>query len=139
MIPDSAVLSTLLRGAKTIAVVGLSPNPRRPSHAVAAYLQEAGYRIVPVRPGGAVVLGEPSYPDLVTAAKEAGPFDVVDIFRRSDALPGMLDQLLEVKPRLVWMQVGVRDEAVAARLEQAGITVVMDRCLMVEHPWLVSR
>lgn len=139
MIPDSAVLGTLLRGAKTIAVVGLSPNPRRPSHAVAAYLQEAGYRIVPVRPGGAVVLGEASYPDLASAAKAAGPFDVVNIFRRPDALPELLQPLLDVAPKLVWMQVGVRDDAVAARLEAAGITVVMDRCLMVEHPWLVSR
>lgn len=139
MIPDAATLGVLLRGAKTIAVVGLSPNPRRPSHAVAAYLQEAGYRIVPVRPGGAVVLGQPSYPDLAAAQAAAGPLDVIDIFRRVDAIAGMTESLLAAKPRLVWMQVGVQDEATAARLEAAGITVVMDRCLMVEHPWLVTQ
>lgn len=139
MIPDAASLGALLRGARTIAVVGLSPNPRRPSHAVAAYLQDAGFRIVPVRPGGATILGELAYPDLDSAAAATGPLDVIDIFRRSDALPALTTSLIAVGPRLVWMQVGVRDEAVAAALEAAGITVVMDRCLMVEHPWLVSQ
>lgn len=138
MIPDSAQLGALLRSARTIAVIGLSPNPRRPSNAVASYLQEAGYRIIPVRPGGAVILGEPAYPDLAAAVNGAGPLDVINIFRRSDAVAELVEPILAAQPKLVWMQVGVRDEAVAARLEQAGITVVMDRCLMVEHPWLVS-
>jgi uncharacterized protein len=139
MIPDAATLGTLLRGARTIAVIGLSPNPRRPSHAVAGYLQAAGFRIVPVRPGGATILGEPSYPDLASAAAAAGPIDVVNVFRRSDALPELLPALLAAQPRLVWMQVGVRDDAVARQLEAAGIAVVMDRCLMVEHPWLTGQ
>lgn len=139
MIPDAATLGALLRGARTIAVIGLSPNPRRPSHAVAAYLQDAGYRIIPVRPGVTSVLGETSYPDLGSAMAAEGTPDIVDIFRRSDALPELAPALLAANPRLVWMQVGVRDEAVAAQLEAAGITVVMDRCLMVEHPWLVSQ
>lgn len=139
MIPDATTLGALLRDARTIAVVGLSPNPRRPSHTVAAYLQEAGYRIVPVRPGGAVILGEPSYPDLAAARAGAGPLDVIDVFRRSDAIATMGDAMLAADPRLVWMQVGVQDDATAGRLEAAGITVVMDRCLMVEHPWLVSQ
>lgn len=139
MIPAAATLGALLRGARTIAVIGLSPNPRRPSHAVAAYLQEAGYRIVPVRPGVPSVLGATSYPDLASAVTAEGPIDVIDIFRRSDALPELAPALLAAKPKLVWMQVGVRDDAVAAELEAAGITVVMDRCLMVELPWLVSQ
>ena len=139
MIPDAATLGALLRGARTIAVIGLSPNPRRPSHAVAGYLQDAGFRIVPVRPGGATILGEPCYPDLASAVAAAGPIDVIDIFRRSDALPELAPALLAARPRLVWMQVGVRDAAVAAQLEAAGIPVVMDRCLMVEYPWLVSQ
>lgn len=139
MIPDAATLGALLRGARTIAVVGLSPNPRRPSHAVAAYLQDAGYRIVPVRPGVTTVLGATSYPDLAAAVAAEGSPEVIDIFRRSDALPELLPALLAAKPKLVWMQVGVRDDAVAAQLEAAGITVVMDRCLMVELPWLVSQ
>ncbi len=139
MIPDAATLGAELRSARTIAVVGLSPNPRRPSHVVAAYLQEAGYRIVPVRPGGAVILGEPSYPDLAAAQAGAGPLDVIDIFRRSAAVPELGEAILAIRPQLVWMQVGVRDAPTAARLEAAGMTVVMDRCLMVEHPWLVSQ
>ncbi len=139
MIPDAATLGSLLRGARSIAVIGLSPNPRRPSHAVAGYLQDAGFRIVPVRPEGTTILGEPSYPDLASAVAAVGPVDVVNIFRRSEALPELLPALLAAQPRLVWMQVGVRDDAVASQLEAAGIAVVMDRCLMVEHPWLVSQ
>ena len=138
MTEDRARLGPLLRAARTIAVVGLSPNPSRPSHHVATYLQRAGYRIVPVRPGVEEVLGERAYPDLLTAARAAGPLDVVNIFRRSEHVPALGAALLAVRPRLVWMQVGVRDDATAARLEAAGIPVVMDRCLMVDHPWLTS-
>jgi predicted CoA-binding protein len=138
MTDDRARLGPLLREARTIAVVGLSPNPSRPSHEVAAYLQEAGYRIVPVRPGVTSVLGERAFPSLAAAACEAGPLDVVNIFRRSEHLPALAEALLAIRPRLVWMQVGVRDEPTAARLEAAGIPVVMDRCLMVDHPWLTS-
>ncbi|MEO8636028.1 MAG: CoA-binding protein [Gemmatimonadales bacterium] len=133
-----AALGAILRASRTIAVVGLSPNPDRPSHEVARYLREAGYRIVPVRPGVTMVLGEPCFPDLVTAAAAAGPLDIVNVFRRSEAIPDLRDALLVVRPRLVWLQVGIREDAVAAELEAAGIPVVMDRCLMVDHPWLVS-
>jgi uncharacterized protein len=137
--PDErTTLGPLLHESRTIAVVGLSPRPDRPSHAVAAYLQRAGYRILPVRPGGATILGEPSYPDLRTAAAAGIPIDIVNIFRRSDAVPSLVEDLLVVRPRLVWMQVGVVHEGVRARLESAGIPVVMDRCLMVDHPWLTS-
>ena len=135
---ERAVLGGILRSASTIAVVGMSPRPSRPSHYVAEYLQRAGYRVVPVRPGVDSILGETAYPDLQTAAKAAGPIDVVDVFRRSEAIPELATDLLAVRPRLVWMQVGVRHEETAARLEAAGITVVMDRCLMVDHPWLTG-
>jgi len=135
---ERAVLGGILRSASTIAVVGMSPRPSRPSHYVAEYLQRAGYRVVPVRPGVDSILGETAYPDLQTAAKAAGPIDVVDVFRRSEAIPELAADLLAVRPRLVWMQVGVRHEETAARLEAAGITVVMDRCLMVDHPWLTG-
>ncbi len=137
MSDERTTLGPLLRESRTIAVVGLSPRPERPSHGVAAYLQDAGYRIVPVRPGGLVILGEPSYPDLRSAAA-AVPIDIVDIFRRSEAVPSLLEELLAIRPRLVWMQVGVVHEGVRDRLESAGIPVVMDRCLMVDHPWLTS-
>jgi predicted CoA-binding protein len=136
--PDRAALGPILRGARTIAVVGLSPDPARPSHGVAAWLQQAGYRIVPVRPGVERILGEPAWPDLRAAQAGAGPIDVVDVFRRVEAIPALVPDLLAVRPRLVWLQVGIRDAASAARLEAAGIPVVMDRCLMVDHPWLVS-
>ena len=138
MTPTPAVLGAILRASRTIAVVGLSRNPARPSREVAQYLQEAGYTIVPVRPGGERIMGEPCHPDLTTAAAVAGPLDIVNVFRRSAAIVGLRDALLAVRPRLVWLQVGVRDDAVAAELEAAGIPVVMDRCLMVDHPWLVS-
>ncbi len=117
-------------------MVGLSRKPHRPSHAVAGYLQRAGYKIVPVHPAGGVTLGEPVHPDLRTAAAVAGPIDIVNIFRRSEHIPALLDQLLEVRPQLVWMQQGIRHEEVAQRLEAAGIAVVMDRCLAVDHQFL---
>jgi len=132
-------MAAILSEATTIAVVGLSPNPARPSHDVARYLQEAGYRVIPVRPGGEHILGEAAYPNLRSAFEAAGPIDVVNVFRRSDHVPDLLPDLLAIHPRLVWMQVGVVHTATAAALEQAGIPVVMDRCLMVEHSSLVAR
>lgn len=136
MRPDRAELGELIRTARTIAVVGLSRKPERPSHGVAAYLQRAGYRIVPVNPAGGVTLGEPVHPDLRAAAAASGPIDIVNIFRRSEHIPALLDALLDVRPRLVWMQQGIRHDEVARRLESAGITVVMDRCLAVDHQFL---
>jgi len=134
--PDRARLGELVGNARRIAVVGLSRKPDRPSHAVAAYLQGAGYTIIPVNPAGGVTLGEPVYPDLRSAGAAAGPIDIVNIFRRSEYIPALLEQLLEVRPQLVWMQVGVRHAEVARKLEEAGIAVVMDRCLAVDHQFL---
>jgi len=136
--PDRATLSRLLREARTIAVVGLSPNPARPSHEVASYLQDAGYHIVPVRPAVESVLGERAYPDLASAARAVGTIDIVNVFRRSEFVAALADPLLAIRPSLVWLQVGVRDAETARRLTEAGIPVVMDRCLMAEHPSLVS-
>ena len=136
MPPDRARLAQLMKGARRIAVVGLSRKPDRPSHGVAAYLQHAGYTIIPVHPAGGVTLGQRVYPDLRSAAAEAGPIDIVNIFRRSEHIPALLDQLLEVRPQLVWMQMGIRHAEVARQLEAAGIAVVMDRCLAVDHQFL---
>jgi uncharacterized protein len=133
--PDPRRLTELVRGARRIAVVGLSRKPERPSHRVAAYLQRAGYTIVPVNPAGGVTLGEPVQPDLRSAAV-SGPIDIVNIFRRSEHVPALLDQLLEVRAPLVWMQQGIRHDEVARQLESAGIAVVMDRCLAVDHQFL---
>ncbi len=132
MEPGDDEIRRLLRASRRIAVVGLSPRPHRASHGVAAYLQRAGYTIVPVHPAGGVTLGEPVYPDL-RSAEAAGPIDVVDIFRRSEFVPALLADLLAVRPRLVWMQVGVIHEDTARRLEAEGVPVVMDRCLSVYH------
>ena len=132
MPPDRSRLSQILRNARRIAVVGLSRKPERPSHGVAAYLQQAGYTIIPVHPVGGITLGEPVHPDLRSAAS-TGPIDIVNIFRRSEHVPALLDAILDVKPVLVWMQVGVRNDDVARNLEAAGIAVVMDRCLAVDH------
>jgi uncharacterized protein len=133
--PDRARLAELLRESRRIAVVGLSRKPGRPSHSVAAYLQRAGYKIIPVHPVGGVTLGERVHPDLRSAAA-TGPIDIVNIFRRSEHIPALLDALLEVHPRLVWMQQGVRHDDVARRLEAAGIEVIMDRCLAVDHQFM---
>jgi len=133
--PNRTRLAELLRTARRIAVVGLSRKPDRPSHTVAAYLQRAGYTIIPVHPAPGITLGEPVHPDL-RSARAAGPIDIVNVFRRSEHVPALLDALLEVQPALVWMQVGVRHDEVARRLEAAGIAVVMDRCLAVDHQFL---
>ena len=130
-------LAALLREVRRIAVVGLSPNPARPSHGVSAYMQREGYVIIPVRPGVTTVLGEQAYPDL-RAAAASGPIDVVNVFRRSETVPELVNDCILLHPRLVWLQVGVRHEGAAQRLEAAGIPVVMDRCLMVEHAHLVG-
>ena len=137
MPPDRSRVADILRSSRRIAVVGLSPKPTRPSHGVARYLQRAGYTIIPVRPTEREILGEPVQPDL-RAAAATGPIDIVDIFRRSEFVPALLDDLFAVRPRLVWMQVGIRDDATARRLEASGIPVVMDRCLAVDHHSLGS-
>jgi predicted CoA-binding protein len=134
----SPEVAALVRGARRIAVVGLSDDPFRPSHSVAEYLQRSGHTIVGVHPAGTDVLGVKRYPDLRTADREEGPFDIVDIFRRSDAIPALLPDLLAIRPKLVWMQLGVEHAATAAALEAAGLTVVQDRCLAVEHKALLS-
>ncbi len=135
MPPDRSRLAEILRAARRVAVVGLSRKPERPSHGVAAYLQHAGYTIIPVHPVPGVTLGERVYPDLRSAAA-AGPIDIINIFRRSEHVPALLDAMLEVKPALVWMQQGIRHDGVARSLEAAGIAVVMDRCLAVDHQFL---
>ena len=125
-------LRAVLAEAKTIAVVGLSPDPERPSNRVAAYLSKAGYQIVPVNPRHETLFGTTSYPDLTTAARSER-IDIVDVFRRSELAGPIVDEAIRVKPRLIWLQVGVLDAEACARAEAAGIPCVMDRCLMVDH------
>jgi predicted CoA-binding protein len=125
-------ITTILRTSRRIAVVGLSRKPHRASHSVSAYMQRQGYEVVPVHPAGGVTLGEQVHPDLRSAAR-TGAIDIVNVFRRSEFVPALLDDLLAVRPRLVWMQVGVEHAETARQLREAGIAVVMNRCLAVDH------
>jgi predicted CoA-binding protein len=132
--PDHELESArpIIAAARRIAIIGLSPNPSRPSHTVASYLQRAGYEIIPVRPGVTEVLGQAAHPDIVAAAA-AGPIDVVDVFRRSEAIGDLVPGLLAAAPKLVWLQLGIRNDEAAERLRDAGIAVVQDHCLKVAH------
>jgi predicted CoA-binding protein len=132
MMPAREDLRALLRRARTIAVVGLSPKPERPSNSVARYLQRAGYRVVPVNPGHAEILGEPSYPTLTAAARDQ-PLDVIDVFRRSEQAGVVVDEAITLHPLLIWLQQGVVDPEAQSRAEAEGVPFVMDRCLAVEH------
>ena len=131
---EEAELRELLRQVRTIAVVGLSPNPMRPSNSVARYLQRSGYTIVPVNPGHDEILGEKSYRTLSDASRTHA-IDVVDVFRRSEHAGAVVDEAIALRPppRLIWLQQGVVDVAGQARAAQAGIRFVMDQCLAIEH------
>jgi predicted CoA-binding protein len=126
--PDPA--DRILRSARTIAVVGLSANPRRPSYGVARYLQRAGYRIIPVNPNIAEVLGERAY---ATLSELPGPVDVVEVFRRSEFAGAIVDEAIAIGAGAVWLQDGVVDAAAAERARAAGLDVVMDDCMMRRH------
>ena len=120
----------ILNSSRVVAVVGLSPKPDRPSYIVASYLKENGYSIIPVNPGEKEILGEVSYPDLPSIPKK---IDVVDIFRRSEEVPAIVEQAIKIGAKAVWMQEGVINEQAAARARKAGLLVVMDRCMRKEH------
>jgi hypothetical protein len=126
----------LLREVQTIAVLGIKADPSEDAYRVPAYLQRAGYRLLPVNPKLAAVLGEPCVPGLGALAEAP---DLIDVFRAPHHLPGHVDEILALPtpPKAVWFQQGIRDDASAARLARAGIAVVQDRCLMVEHARLL--
>jgi uncharacterized protein len=125
-----ANIPELLKSTHTIAVVGLSSNPMRPSNGVAEYLKRAGYHIIPVNPNEAEVLGEKSYARLEDIPEK---IDMVDIFRRSECVPEIVESAIRVGAHSVWMQEGVIHETAAKRARQAGLDVVMDRCTLKEH------
>jgi uncharacterized protein len=120
----------LLAQAKTIAVVGLSDNPLRPSHGVSAYMQAQGYKIIPVNPAIEEALGEKSYPSLTDVPEK---IDLVNIFRRPEFVDEVVDQAIQRKVPAVWMQEEVINEAAATKARNAGLFVVMDRCILKEH------
>jgi uncharacterized protein len=124
----------LLSGAKTIAVVGLSESPMRPSHGVSAYMQAAGYKIIPVNPQITEALGEKAYPSLLEIPLEvAQKIDLVDVFRRAEFVDEIVEQAIQLKIPAIWMQEDVVNERAAEKARKAGIFVVMDRCVLKEH------
>ena len=137
MNPSERRLAEILANARTIAVVGLSGDPRRTSHRIATYLQAAGYRVIPVNPETAEVLGEKSFRSL---EELTGPVDIVDVFRRPAFIPPVAEDLLRMKarPPVFWMQKGIAHPESARRLEEAGIEVVQDLCIKTAHRLLLA-
>lgn len=129
-------IKEILQECKRIAVVGLSPKSTRPSHQVAAYMLRAGYEIIPVNPGHTEILGRPCYPDLQSVP---GPVDMVNIFRRSEEVLPVVRAAIAKKVRVIWMQQGIVNEEAADLAEKQGITVIMDRCLQIDHQDLLAR
>jgi uncharacterized protein len=128
--PPSEVILALLKGCRTIAVVGLSDRPDRESYKVASYLKKKGYRIIPVNPVKTEIMEEKCYPDLSTIPD---PVDIVDIFRSEEAIPGIVEDAIGIKAGAIWMQLGLAHKEAARKAREAGICVVQSRCLMVEH------
>jgi uncharacterized protein len=128
--PSADPILALLLNSKTIAVVGLSSNPTRPSNGVAAYLQSAGYRIIPVNPNVSEVLGEKSYARLEDVPELV---DIVDVFRRPENVPSIADSAVAIKAQALWLQLGIENPAAAAKAHIAGLTVVENACLLIEH------
>lgn len=128
--PQSDPIRDLLKQAKTIAVVGLSSDPLRPSHGVSAYMQSQGYRILPVNPHIAECLGEKAYPSLLEVPEK---IDIVNIFRRPEFVEEVVDRAIQLKVPAIWMQEDVVHERAAEKARKAGIFVVMDRCILKEH------
>jgi predicted CoA-binding protein len=127
---DSNIISDIIKNSRVIAVVGLSDKPDRPSFSVASYLKSKGYKIIPVNPGKDEILGEKVYPDLISIPE---PVDVVDVFRRSETVDPIVDEAIKIKARAIWFQLGVVNIEAARKAAKAGLKVVMNRCLLVEH------
>jgi len=123
-------ITELLQSARTIAVVGLTGTPVRPSYGVSLYMQSQGYRVIPVNPNITEWMGEKAYPSLLDVPEK---IDIVNVFRRSDAVPDVVDQAIQIKAPVIWMQEGVIHQEAAEKARQAGIFVVMDRCILKEH------
>jgi uncharacterized protein len=123
-------VTNLLKKAKTIAVVGLSNSPLRPSHGVSAYMQSQGYKIIPVNPNIDEALGESSYPSLLDIPEK---IDIVNVFRRPECVPEIVDQAIRLKVPAIWLQESVIHHAAAQKAREAGILVIMDECILKEH------
>ena len=127
---DPNIIRDAVSNSKVIAVVGLSDKPERASFGVASYLKEQGYKIIPVNPAKEEILGEKSYPGLSAISE---PVDIVDVFRKSDAVGPIVEEAILIKAKTVWLQEGVINKEAAQKAADAGLSVVMDRCLLKEH------
>ena len=137
MTPSDTELRDVLSRARTIAVVGLSDKPDRDSNQIARYLQSNGYRVIPVNPVLTEVLGEKVYPSISAIPPEVS-VDIVDVFRRSDQVPPIVDEAIARRDKVIWMQLGVEHAAAAAKARAVGITVIENSCIMVQHRRLLG-
>jgi len=128
-------LKQILLSTRTIASVGLSSNPEKESYAIVEYLQQQGYRILPVNPTASEILGEKTYPDLESIPEK---IDVVQLFRKSEDVPPFVDSAIQIGAKVVWMQVGIENEQAAKKARAAGLTVVMNACMRVTHRMLIG-
>jgi uncharacterized protein len=138
LLTDDAI-AELLRGARRIAVIGASDRPGRPSHGVMADLLAAGYKVVPITPATPSVLGFPAYPDLAAAVAATGPFDIVDVFRRPEDCLVHAHEAVAAGARVLWLQLGIENWDAARVAHDAGLGVVMDRCIAIDLRWLGRR
>ena len=135
-LPAIMIEEKILREYRTVAIVGLSPDPNRPSHRVATYLSSHGYKVIPVNPDAQEILGTRSYPDMSSIPQ---PVEIVDIFRRSEEVMPIVDEAIKIGAKAVWMQEGVINEEAASRARGAGLLVVMNRCMLKEHKRLSKK
>lgn len=133
---DAATLYRILKESRTIAVVGCSKDPTKDAHKIPKYLQENGYRIIPVNPTADTILGEKAYKSLADVRE---PYEVVDIFRPSEDVPPIVDQAIQGPAKVIWMQQGIRNETAARKAEAAGKVVVQDACMMIAHRAFMAR
>ncbi|MBU1709384.1 MAG: CoA-binding protein [Proteobacteria bacterium] len=130
IIKPAIEIRSILKKYKTIAVVGLSPKITRPSNQVADYLIRAGYEVIPVNPGQNEILGRTCYPDLLSIPESV---DLVDIFRKPEDVPAVVDEAIAIGAKVIWMQLGIINDEAAKKATAAGLTVIMDRCIKVDH------
>ncbi|KQC06330.1 MAG: CoA-binding protein [Smithella sp. SDB] len=133
--PRDEEVTLLLKKARTIAIVGLSDTPTRDSHSVALYMMEKGYKIIPVNPKCSEILGEKSYPDLLSIPDKV---DIVDIFRKTEFIAEIVDEAIKIKAGAVWMQLDLYHEQAARKAREAGLTVIESKCIKIEHAVLLG-
>ncbi|MEW6456274.1 MAG: CoA-binding protein [Acidobacteriota bacterium] len=135
VINEGIKIKEILQKSKTIAIVGCSRDPEKDAHKVPKYLKEHGYKIIPINPSADEILGERVYKTL-SEIKE--PIDIVDIFRPSEECLGVVKEAIKIKPKVIWMQLGIKNEEAAKLAEKKGIEIVMDKCIMIEHKHLIK-